>query len=126
MALAYHEPVSELSLETREYHRAIASLIEEFEAVDWYHQRADATGDESLKGILLHNRDEEIEHACMMLEWLRRRIPKLDEMLHTYLFTSEPITQIEGVATEGLEKTSIGIEPGESGEGDLGLGKLAG
>ncbi len=89
MALTYHEPVSELSAETREIHRAIATLDEELEAVDWYHQRIAVTGDEDLKAILVHNRDEEIEHAAMALEWLRRKMPGFDEELHTYLFTSQ-------------------------------------
>jgi len=95
MALAYHEDVAQLSAETREIHRALASLIEELEAVDWYQQRADVTGDEGLKAVLIHNRNEEIEHAAMVLEWLRRQIPKFDEELKTYLFTSAPITEVE-------------------------------
>lgn len=95
MNRSYHEPVSELSEEARDVHRALVSLIEELEAIDWYHQRVDVTPDESLKAILLHNRDEEIEHAAMTLEWIRRRIGKFDEELHTYLFTDGPITEIE-------------------------------
>ncbi len=95
MSTTYHEPTSELSAEARDVHRALASLIEELEAVDWYNQRADVTGDEDLKAIVLHNRDEEIEHAAMTLEWLRRKIGKFDEELHTYLFTSAPITEVE-------------------------------
>jgi hypothetical protein len=100
MALSYHEPTAELSPEVREAHRALASLIEELEAVAWYHERADVTTDEQLKAVLLHNRDEEIEHAAMMLEWLRRRIPKFDEELRTYLFTTAPITEVEENAEE--------------------------
>lgn len=95
MATGYHEPTNELSGEVREFHRAITSLIEELEAVDWYHQRADVTQDEELKAILLHNRDEEIEHAAMALEWLRRKLPKFDEELRTYLFTSGSIAGAE-------------------------------
>jgi uncharacterized protein len=91
----YHEPVNELISGDRNIVRALASLKEEIEAVDWYHQRAASTEDDDLKSILIHNRDEEIEHAAMMLEWLRRTIPAFDEELRTYLFTDEPITGIE-------------------------------
>lgn len=69
----YHEPTKELSLATREMHRAIISLVEELEAVDWYNQRVDACADKELKAILEHNRDEEKEHAAMLLEWMRRQ-----------------------------------------------------
>lgn len=82
----YHEPFELLSEETREITRAIKSLIEELEAVDWYNQRVDVTKDEELKAILAHNRDEEIEHAAMALEWLRRKMPVLDEELKENLF----------------------------------------
>ncbi len=82
----YHEPVSELSSETRDMHRAIVSLMEELEAVDWYNQRMDACKDEELRGLLKHNRDEEKEHAAMALEWIRRRDPEFDEQLRKYLF----------------------------------------
>lgn len=87
----YHEPVSELGDDTRDIHRAIVSLMEELEAVDWYNQRADACKDRKLKKILEHNRDEEIEHAAMVLEWLRRRLPKFDEQLKKFLFTKKDI-----------------------------------
>lgn len=87
----YHEPISELSDETRDMHRAIQSLIEELEAVDWYHQRMDACKDEELKNILKHNRDEEKEHAAMLLEWIRRKDSALDKELKDYLFTDKPI-----------------------------------
>ncbi|WP_304639177.1 encapsulin-associated ferritin-like protein [Pseudomonas sp.] len=82
----YHEPVSELSAETRDMHRAIVSLMEELEAVDWYNQRMDACQDDELRGLLKHNRDEEKEHAAMALEWIRRRDPEFDEQLRKYLF----------------------------------------
>ena len=91
----YHEPVNELSDESRDLHRAITSLMEELEAVDWYQQRIDVTKDRELASILRHNRDEEIEHAAMVLEWLRRRVPKFDEELREYLFTEKPIVSIE-------------------------------
>ncbi|MDB6063197.1 MAG: ferritin [Verrucomicrobiaceae bacterium] len=87
----YHEPINELRSETRDMHRAITSLMEEFEAIDWYNQRIDACGDAELKAILTHNRDEEKEHAAMVLEWIRRRDPKLDGELRDYLFTEKPI-----------------------------------
>lgn len=87
----YHEPIEELSNETRDMHRAITSLMEEFEAVDWYNQRIDACKDEELKAILVHNRDEEKEHAAMVLEWIRRRDLVLDKELKDYLFTDKTI-----------------------------------
>lgn len=87
----YHEPIEELSDETRDMHRAITSLMEEFEAVDWYNQRIDACKDDELRAILVHNRDEEKEHAAMVLEWIRRRDTVLDKELKNYLFTDKPI-----------------------------------
>ena len=90
-SVGYHEPVEELSAETRDMHRAIVSLMEELEAVDWYNQRADACKDTELKGIIEHNRDEEKEHAAMVLEWIRRKDPRFSLMLKDYLFTEERI-----------------------------------
>jgi ferritin-like protein len=87
----YHEPVEELSDETRDLHRAIVSLMEELEAVDWHNQRVDACKDSELKAILAHNRDEEMEHAAMVLEWIRRRSPTFDKELKDFLFTDKPI-----------------------------------
>jgi ferritin-like protein len=87
----YHEPVNELSDDTKDMHRAILSLMEELEAVDWYNQRVDACGDKSLKAILTHNRDEEKEHASMLLEWIRRKDPTFDKELKDYLFTDKLI-----------------------------------
>ncbi|MGD8578826.1 MAG: ferritin-like domain-containing protein [Lysobacterales bacterium] len=87
----YHEPLEELSDETRDMHRAIVSLIEELEAVDWYHQRVDACKDPELAAILAHNRDEEKEHASMVLEWIRRKDPAFDHQLRDYLFTEKEI-----------------------------------
>jgi ferritin-like protein len=88
----YHEPVEKLSAQTLDLHRAITSLIEELEAVDWYNQRVDVCTDPELKAILAHNRDEEIEHASMVLEWIRRRNPVFDRELRETLFKSGPIT----------------------------------
>lgn len=87
----YHEPIDELSDDTRDMHRAITSLMEELEAVDWYNQRVDATKDPELAAILQHNRDEEKEHAAMVLEWIRRRDPTFDKELRDFLFTDRPI-----------------------------------
>ena len=88
----FHEPVQELKAETRGMHRAIVSLMEELEAIDWYQQRVDASPDEELRAILAHNRDEEKEHAAMVLEWIRRHDPAFDVQLRKYLFTTSPIT----------------------------------
>jgi hypothetical protein len=88
----YHEPTSELSDRTRDMHRAIVSLMEELEAVDWYHQRVDACKDPVLREILAHNRDEEKEHAAMLLEWIRRQDPAFDKELRDYLFTDKSLT----------------------------------
>ena len=90
-SVGYHEIVSELSSETRDMHRAIVSLMEELEAVDWYNQRADACQDQELKAILMHNRDEEKEHASMVLEWIRRNDHAFSRELKDYLFTEKPI-----------------------------------
>jgi uncharacterized protein len=87
----YHEPIEELSDETRDMHRAIVSLMEELEAVDWYNQRVDACQDKDLKAILAHNRDEEKEHASMVLEWIRRKDPRFDHELRDVLFTDKEI-----------------------------------
>ena len=88
----YHEPVEELTDDTRDMHRAITSLMEELEAVDWYNQRVDACKDDELKAILAHNRDEEKEHAAMVLEWIRRRDPTFDKELKEFLFTENSIS----------------------------------
>jgi len=92
---AYHEPLEKLSKKTLELHRAIQSLIEELEAIDWYQQRVDATEDDELREILAHNRDEEKEHAAMVLEWIRRKDEAMAEELKTYLFSKGKITEIE-------------------------------
>lgn len=94
----YHEEVALLPEPTKDLHRALLSLMEELEAIDWYQQRADASKDEALKAVMLHNRNEEVEHAMMTLEWIRRRDAKFDETARTYLFTDGPITEIEDAA----------------------------
>jgi len=130
-----HEPYEDLTPETRDMHRAIISLMEELEAVDWYQQRADVTPNADLKAIMEHNRDEEIEHAIMTLEWIRRRSPKFDENLRTYLFTKGPITGVEeamkangGEASEPGEpsgsKQSAASPKSSASDGSLGIGSL--
>jgi hypothetical protein len=96
-----HEARDDLSAHTRNMHRALVSLQEELEAVDWYRQRADACGDKELRDVLLHNMREEIEHAAMVLEWLRRNDDSFDEHLRTYLFTEVAITEAEEAAAGG-------------------------
>jgi len=91
----YHEPLEQLSETTRDMHRAISSLMEELEAVDWYAQRVDACKDDELRAILAHNMNEEKEHAAMVLEWLRRRDPVLNKHLRDYLFTDKSIVALE-------------------------------
>lgn len=90
-SVGYHEPVDELSANTRDMHRAIVSLMEELEAVDWYNQRCDACSDGELRAILEHNRDEEKEHASMLMEWIRRNDKKFSKQLKAYLFTEKPV-----------------------------------
>ena len=115
----YHEPIEELSAEARNFSRALHSLKEEIEAINWYHQRVDVTDDDQLRKVLAHNRDEEIEHACMALEWLRRNMPAWNEHLSTYLFTEADITAIEeGESTESEKQTD------EPDSGDLKIGKI--
>lgn len=87
----YHEPTDEMSDEARDLHRAIISLMEELEAVDWYNQRMDVTRDDELRAVLKHNRDEEMEHAAMVLELIRRRVPEFDKELRDWLFTDKSL-----------------------------------
>jgi len=115
-----HEPLEMLDEATLDYHRAMTSLCEEFEAVDWYNQRAIATNDESLATVLAHNRDEEKEHAIMLLEWLRRHDAVIDKNLRTYLFTTLPITEVERQAMGANTSSS------PTSSGSLGLGSLRG
>jgi uncharacterized protein len=116
---SYHEPIELISTATRELHRGIVSLIEEFEAIDWYQQRADACTDGELRAVLLHHRDEETEHAMMNLEWLRRHSPIIDEKARIYLFSEGPILETEaraeaGGAGGGNPRGGSGAGPGES------------
>ncbi len=102
MSNQYHEQVEKMDEQTKNFTRALMSLKEEIEAVDWYNQRVAATDDPELKEIMAHNRDEEIEHAIMTLEWLRRNMgTKWDEEMRTYLFTEGSIAHIEEAAMAG-------------------------
>ena len=92
---AYHESLDLLTTDTVNMHRAIVSLMEELEAIDWYQQRTDACSDPQLKDVLLHNKNEEIEHATMVMEWIRRHNDHFNEMMRKYLFTEQPITGID-------------------------------
>jgi ferritin-like protein len=114
----YHEDPGSLEAETVERHRAIVSLMEELEAVDWYQQRIDATQDQALKAILAHNRDEEKEHAAMLVEWLRRHDEELARQLRNYLFTHADITAVEegAVPAERADDGSLGIGSLQAGE----------
>lgn len=124
----YHEPYEILGPATRDMHRALVSVMEELEAIDWYQQRVDAADDPDLKAILLHNKDEEVEHALMGLEWIRRKSPAFDAMMRRYLFTEGPVVAVEEAAEEGGDQESgpadgtggIHIAPSPS----LGIGSL--
>ena len=109
-----HESEERLSAATRDMHRAIVSLMEELEAVDWYQQRMEATDDAELRDILRHNRDEEKEHAAMVLEWIRRRDPQFDTKLREFLFSDGAIV--------GREQA---LEQGARGAGDNGAGRAS-
>ena len=115
---SFHEDPEALKTETKDRHRAIVSLMEELEAVDWYDQRVDAATDDELRAILAHNRDEEKEHAAMTLEWLRRHDAGWQEQLRNYLFTDKPILQVE----EAIDAAENGDEA--SVDGSLGIGSL--
>ena len=112
-----HEDPKAIGPEIIDKHRAIASLMEEFEAVDWYDQRIAASSDDDLKAILAHNRDEEKEHAAMVLEWLRRRDQALDANLRKYLFSEQPLSAL--IAAEKAEPPAPAAAEGHLGIGDL-------
>jgi uncharacterized protein len=112
-----HEDSATLGPELIDRHRAVSSLIEELEAVDWYDQRAQATDDDELRAILVHNRDEEKEHACMALEWLRRHDEVLDANLRKYLFSEGPIGRREA------QDAALPMPDAATG-GDLAIGSL--
>ena len=112
-----HEDSTRLGPEAIDRHRATVSIMEELEAADWYDQRALATDDSELRAILAHNRDEEKEHAAMLLEWLRRHDPALSDHLKATLFTDGPIHEPETAATAPPEPIT---------DGSLGIGSLRG
>jgi uncharacterized protein len=116
-----HEQRELLSEATVDYHRAMTSLCEELEAIDWYDQRVNATSDDSLAAVLAHNRDDEKEHAAMTLEWIRRRDPAFDAELRKFLFTTEPITEVGTGEADG-----DGAAPQSAGSGSLDIGSLKG
>lgn len=110
----YHEPANELSAKTRDQARALNSFKEEIEAIDWYNQRIELAEDENLKEILIHNRNEEMEHAIMMLEWLRKNMDNWDKMIKDYLYTDGKV--------HGEEDEDDDEKPGSAA--GLNIGKL--
>ena len=131
----YHEPLELITEPAKDLHRAISSLMEELEAVDWYQQRAGATQDLELRAVLEHNRDEETEHAMMVLEWIRRNNSVFDKNITTYVNKQGPIVGLEAAA-EG-KMGAAGDKPGAGGkaptrgaprrnDGSLGIGSLKG
>jgi ferritin-like protein len=120
-----HEDPSQIGPAVVDVHRAIVSLMEELEAVDWYNQRAAAATDPELKEILAHNRDEEKEHAMMVLEWLRRRDAKLNDMIGTYINSTGDILAVEDAATQAeAAGEGGGAAKGGGSDGSLGIGSL--
>jgi uncharacterized protein len=113
---SHHEPNELLSEETKNLHRAIVSLKEELEAIDWYQQRAEACSNDELRAVLVHNKKEEIEHAMMLLEWLRRHDPVFAANIRTYVDSIGPITEVDqpkaarpGAKAEILDSNALGI-----------------
>jgi len=119
---SYHEPLELLSEPTRNLHRAIVSLVEELEAVDWYNQRAEACSDPDLRAVLMHHRNEEIEHAMMNLEWIRRNEGIFEQHMRTYLFSTGDITKIEAAKKAGGEGGAAGAAGGVLKIGSLRQG----
>jgi uncharacterized protein len=117
---SYHEASELLSETTKNMHRAIVSLKEELEAVDWYQQRAEACSDDELRAVLLHNKNEEVEHAMMVLEWIRRHDPTFDVNITRYIKSSGPITAVEAAAEAGAKGAVAGNPT------SLGIGSLKG
>lgn len=128
MPLEFHEPRDQLPEAVIDQHRAVTSMIEEFEAVLWYEQRAAVTTNPELKEILIHNRNEEREHAMMLLEWIRRNVDGFDEEMKTYLFKTAPITELEELAEggEGGGDADSDAPQQPAGDGSLNIGSLKG
>jgi ferritin-like protein len=119
---SYHEAAELLSDDTKNMHRAIVSLKEELEAIDWYQQRAEACTDDELRGVLTHNKNEEIEHAMMVLEWIRRKSPTFDANIGTYIRSQGVITEVEkSVEASGRGKSGL-----PAATDSLGIGSLKG
>ena len=125
---SYHEPVELLSEGTKNMHRALVSLREELEAVDWYQQRAEACTDAELSSVLTHNKNEEVEHAIMTLEWIRRHSPVFDQNLKTYLDSQGPIVAVEATKQGGGTAGVGGGSKSSAGQAStsLGIGSLKG
>ena len=123
---SYHEPIELLSEETKNMHRAIVSLKEELEAVDWYQQRAEACSDEELRAVIVHNKNEEIEHAMMNLEWIRRHSEVFDANNKTYINSKGSILAVEKAASEGGDGGGGGGSKPSSSSSNLGIGSLKG
>jgi ferritin-like protein len=128
-SVGYHEAETKLRPETQDNHRAFTSMQEELEAADWYDQRVDAATDPELKAILAHNRNEEIEHFTMLLEWVRRRDAKLSDELRNRLFTTTSIVAQEAADKGQPEDAGPADRPAgaaRGSEGSLGIGSLRG
>lgn len=134
-----HEQPELLSEATKNMHRALVSLREELEAVDWYQQRAEACSDPDLAAVLQHNKREEIEHAMMTLEWIRRTSAEFDGHIGTYINSEGPILEVEEAAKDGggegggdeksSDKNSKAKKPDGAithADGSLGIGSLKG
>jgi uncharacterized protein len=121
----YHEPTAELDDDTRDAHRALTSLKEELEAADWYQQRLSCCKDADLKRVLEHNRNEELEHASMLIEWLRRRMPEFEERLARIAFTDRPLGVELGDNEPAGDSSSKRNRAPSAGRG-LGVGSLRG
>jgi len=119
-----HAPRERLSRQTLHHHHAVVSVMEELEAVDWYRQRADDCEDAELREILLHNMREEMEHACMALEWLRRNNEHWAEYMKTYLFTEAPITEVEEEDTGKAPAAAGGEGSAVSAPGRFTIGAI--
>jgi uncharacterized protein len=117
---------------TLNHHQAIVSVMEEMDAIDWYRQRAEDTEDAALREVLLHNMREEVEHACMILEWLRRNDPEWSQQMDTYLYSEAPITEVEEAeeargrdrevahASTGASRPTVGVRRGPTGKFTVG------
>lgn len=123
---SYHEPIELLSEDTKNTHRAIVSLKEELEAIDWYQQRAEACSDDELRAVLIHNKNEEVEHAMMTLEWLRRKVPIFNEHIGTYVNSSGPILEVEEKSAHGGDSSSSSSGGSTTPSPSLGIGSLRG